>query len=86
MTASKKSRMNRSEAQLAPKPSGKLSTMVEMLQRSEGASIGQLVEMTGWKPHSVRGALAGSLKKKGHTITSAAVEGVRRYRITVARA
>jgi hypothetical protein len=29
----------------------------------------------------VRGALAGSIKRKGHSIVSQLVEGVRRYRI-----
>ncbi|MCB1372019.1 MAG: DUF3489 domain-containing protein, partial [Rhodobacteraceae bacterium] len=31
--------------------------------------------------HSVRGAMAGALKKKGHVISSEKQEGVRRYRI-----
>ena len=39
---------------------------------------------TGWQPRSVRGAMAGSLKKKGHVITSEKIEGVRRYRIGAA--
>ena len=29
-----------------------------MLQRSEGATIAEVVEATGWQPHTVRGALA----------------------------
>ena len=42
----------------------KQSRLVEMLQRSEGATIDQLCEATGWQPHSVRGAISGGLKKK----------------------
>jgi hypothetical protein len=39
-----------------------------------------MVEATGWQQHSVRGAMAGTLKKKrGLAITSEKVEGVRRY-------
>ncbi|WP_417497453.1 DUF3489 domain-containing protein [Maricaulis sp.] len=38
---------------------------------------------TGWQAHSVRGALAGALRKKGHIITSTVDDGVRRYRIAV---
>ena len=35
-----------------------------MLQRPEGATIAEIVEATGWQPHTVRGALAGALKKR----------------------
>ena len=47
-----------------------------MLRRKEGATIAQIVEATGWQPHTVRGAFAGALKKKlGLTVTSEKVEG-----------
>lgn len=36
----------------------KKAVMIEMLQRSAGASIAELMETTGWQQHSVRGALA----------------------------
>jgi hypothetical protein len=43
--------------------------------------LDQLVEATGWRPHTVRGALAGALKKRlGLTVTSQKVEGTRVYR------
>jgi hypothetical protein len=42
-----------------------------------------MVEATGWQQHSVRGALAGALKKRGLAITSEKVDGVRRYRAAV---
>ena len=46
-----------------------------MLRRSEGATIPQIVEATGWQPHTVRGALAGALKKRlGLSIVSEKVE------------
>ena len=35
-----------------------------MLQRPEGATIAEVVEATGWQPHTVRGAFAGALKKR----------------------
>ena len=50
-----------------------------MLSRPQGASIADLTSATGWQAHSVRGAMAGALKKKGHTITSEKADGVRRY-------
>ncbi|WP_375569942.1 MULTISPECIES: DUF3489 domain-containing protein [Seohaeicola] len=32
--------------------------------RSEGASISEIVEATGWLSHSARGLISGGLKKK----------------------
>jgi hypothetical protein len=61
----------------------KQATLIAMLRRKEGATIAQIVEATGWQPHTVRGAFAGALKKKlGLTIISEKVEGKERvYRI-----
>jgi hypothetical protein len=55
--------------------------MVKMLRRPTGASLTELATATGWQPHSVRGALAGALKKKGHALVSDKTNGERRYRI-----
>ncbi|MCB1498644.1 MAG: DUF3489 domain-containing protein [Bauldia sp.] len=52
-----------------------------MLRRPNGATLADLVTATGWQAHSVRGALAGSLKKKGYIIISEKTDSVRRYRI-----
>jgi Protein of unknown function (DUF3489) len=54
-----------------------------MLRREDGATIAQIVETTGWQPHTVRGALAGALKKRlGLAIEWEKVEGRGRvYRI-----
>ncbi|MBZ0227875.1 MAG: DUF3489 domain-containing protein [Bauldia sp.] len=59
----------------------KLDLMVKMLRRPKGVSLTELTAATGWQPHSVRGALAGSLKKKGHAVVSDKTSGERRYRI-----
>jgi hypothetical protein len=61
----------------------KQATVIQMLQRPEGATIAQLMEATQWRQHTCRGALAGSLKKRlGLTITSTKeVGGQRVYRI-----
>jgi hypothetical protein len=64
----------------------KLDTLVQLLRQANGASIEELATATAWQTHSVRGALAGTLKKKGHSINSEIVEGVRRYRIAEAQA
>jgi hypothetical protein len=49
----------------------KQALVIEMLRRPEGATIGDIVDATGWASHSVRGFMAGALKKKlGLDITS----------------
>ena len=67
----------------APAPAvGKLGRLVELMRRPEGASLQQLCAETNWQPHSVRGALAGSLKRsRGYEIASERIDGVRIYRI-----
>ena len=60
----------------------KQAMLIAMLRRSEGATIAQIVEATGWRPHTVRGVFAGALKKKlGLTVTSEKVDEIRTYRI-----
>ncbi len=61
----------------------KQEALIAMLSAEGGATIDEIVEATGWQPHTVRGAMSGALKKKlGLTITSEKVEGRgRTYRI-----
>jgi Protein of unknown function (DUF3489) len=61
----------------------KQAQMIEMLKRPDGATLNQLVQATGWQSHTVRGVMAGSLKKKlGLTIISEKATGQERtYRI-----
>lgn len=66
------------DAPLAPvqrRKGTKQEILIEMLRADGGATIDEIVEATGWKPHTVRGAMSGALKKKlGLTITSEKVE------------
>ena len=65
----------------APKPrkireGTKQAKLIEMLRAEGGATIDEIVAALEWRPHTVRGAIAGALKKKlGLTITSEKVEG-----------
>ena len=63
------------------KPTSKLDLLIARLKRPAGASIDDLAKVTGWQAHSVRGAMAGALRKKGHTVSSDKLDGVRRYRL-----
>lgn len=60
------------------KPS-RLDQIQTLLTSEDGASIADMTEATGWQAHSVRGAMAGALKKRGLAITSEKIDGVRRY-------
>ena len=69
----------------APRTRGdsKQAKLIEMLKRPEGASIEEIVAAFDWQAHTVRGAIAGALKKKlGLDVTSERIEGRGRvYRI-----
>jgi hypothetical protein len=57
--------------------------ILTLLTRRDGATIPEMIEATGWQQHSVRGFLAGTVKKKlGFTLSSSKVDSeLRRYRI-----
>ena len=61
----------------------KQATVIQMLQRPEGATISQICQATGWQAHTVRGTFAGAFKKKlGLNLTSDKADGGERiYRI-----
>lgn len=59
----------------------KQQTVIALLQRSGGATIAALCDATGWQKHSIRGFLAGQLKKLGFRVRSEKNDGVRSYSI-----
>ena len=61
----------------------KQATLIAMLRTPDGATIEEIMAATGWQSHTVRGAMAGALKKKlGLEVTSEKVENRGRvYRI-----
>jgi hypothetical protein len=65
----------------------KNAQLLQLLNRPDGASIEDMMQATEWQQHSVRGFLAGTVKKKmGLALTSSKAEGeVRRYRIATRR-
>ncbi len=55
----------------APRAETKQSQLIAMLKQPDGATIAEIAKSLEWQPHTVRGALAGALKKKlGLTIDS----------------
>jgi hypothetical protein len=55
---------NRTKTKPAIKKQTKQQTCIDLLSRQEGATIEELQAATGWQQHSVRGFLAGAVKKK----------------------
>jgi predicted ArsR family transcriptional regulator len=77
------SKANGRTSPAAVRPGTKQALLIDLLTRKKGATIEEIVEATGWQPHSVRGAISGALKKKlGLAVTSEKVQARGRvYRI-----
>jgi len=57
----------------------KRDQLAGLLVRDEGATLDQMIDATGWLPHTTRAALTG-LRKAGYAIDSDKLDGVRTYR------
>jgi hypothetical protein len=83
----KRKRAAKSEQEAAaPQPAApresKTAQVVAMLQRPEGATISEIMSKMGWLKHTVRGFMAGAMKKAGYNVESFKPEGGERsYRI-----
>ena len=58
----------------------KSSAVLALLHRDKGASLTELVEATGWQPHTTRAVLTG-LRKRGHAIERRERDGVTCYHL-----
>lgn len=47
-----------------PREGSKTSIVLDLIKRAKGATMAQIIEATGWQPHSVRGFISGTLGKK----------------------
>ena len=61
-----------------PARNTKLSLLLGLIGREEGATLKELTTATGWLPHTARAAITG-LRKRGHDIGCERVDGVSRY-------
>jgi hypothetical protein len=73
-----------STAEVVARADSKTAKVLAMLRRADGATLQQIMSVTGWQAHSVRGFVSGTLGKKLHlTVVSAKGEdGQRRYSVT----
>ena len=68
-------------------PASKQDKILSLLQRPKGATLDALVRETQWQKHSVRGFLAGTVRKKLKLpLLSEKIDGIRTYRIGASRA
>jgi hypothetical protein len=66
-------------------PGTKQSHVIAMLQSPTGATIAAMIKATGWQQHSVRGFLAGVVRKRLKLkLGSKKVDGQRVYQIASA--
>ena len=77
----KKATKGRKSARSPKKATGarqgsKTAKVLDLVKRSGGATLKELMKATGWQAHSVRGFLSGALgKKMGPTVKSTKAEG-----------
>jgi hypothetical protein len=65
-----------------PREGSKTAQVVAMLQRKNGAALEEIMEKMGWQKHTVRGFMAGAMKKAGYEVESfKSDKGERTYRI-----
>jgi hypothetical protein len=63
-------------------PGSKQSRVIAMLQSPAGATIAAMMKVTGWQQHSVRGFLAGVVRKRLKLkLGSKKIDGNRVYQI-----
>jgi uncharacterized protein DUF3489 len=66
----------------APREGSKTAQVVAMVQRKNGATLAEIMDKMGWQKHTVRGFMAGAMKKAGYAIESfKSDKGERTYRI-----
>jgi hypothetical protein len=80
--ASKKAAKPAQAKSTAPREGTKTAQVVALLQRKNGATLAEIMDKMGWQKHTVRGFMAGAMKKAGYTVESfKSDKGDRTYRI-----
>jgi hypothetical protein len=79
----RKTRPGTKQPSAPTRPGGKLGLILDRLEAKPGATIGDLVEATGWQKHSVHGALS-RLRTQGFAIRHEVTDGRKAYSLSKA--
>ena len=80
--APKAKKAAKSDESAGPREGSKTARVVAMMQRKDGATLAEIMEQMGWQKHTVRGFMAGAMKKAGYKVESfKSDKGERSYRI-----
>jgi hypothetical protein len=79
----KKSAPKGKKSAVAARDGSKTAKVLELLKRPDGATLKELLKLTGWQKHSLRGFISGTISKKmGLAVTSTKGEdGERSYSV-----
>ncbi len=81
-SAPKAKKAAKTQEAAGPREGSKTAQVVAMLQRKNGATLGEIMAKMSWQKHTVRGFMAGAMRKAGYTVESFKPEGGERtYRI-----
>jgi len=77
-----KAKAAKAQENAGPREGSKTAQAVAMLQRKNGATLSEIMDKMSWQKHTVRGFMAGAMKKAGYNVESFKPEGGERtYRI-----
>lgn len=64
-------------------PSGKTEKVLDLLKRSGGATLAEIMKATDWQPHSVRGFISGAWASRWGSLVGSVKgeDGERTYRL-----
>jgi hypothetical protein len=80
--ASRRDKATQAKKAAALRKGSKSAQVVGMLRRKSGATISEIMKVMGWQRHTVRGFMAGAMKKAGYQVESFKPEGGERtYRL-----
>lgn len=70
-----------SRKQVVFREGSKAAHVCELLRRTEGATLTEIISATGWQAHTVRGFVSASLRKQGTSVRTLKRDGEHVYHL-----